>query len=50
MGLLIDGVWSDRWYDTKKTGGKFVRQISEFRNWITADGSSGFKAESGRYH
>ena len=50
MGLLIDGVWSDRWYDTEKTDGKFVRQKSEFRNWITADGSSGFKAESGRYH
>jgi glutathionyl-hydroquinone reductase len=50
MGLLIDGVWSDRWYDTKKTDGKFVRQESKFRNWITADGSSRFKAESGRYH
>ncbi|MEL6439347.1 MAG: glutathione S-transferase family protein [Cyanobacteria bacterium J06621_8] len=50
MGLLVDGVWSDRWYDTKKTGGKFVRQQSEFRNWITADGSNGFKAEPGRYH
>ena len=50
MGLLINGVWSDRWYDTKKTGGKFVRQESEFRHWITADGSSKFKAESGRYH
>ncbi len=50
MGLLIDGVWSDHWYDTKKTDGRFVRQKSEFRNWVTADGSSGFKAESGRYH
>lgn len=50
MGLLIDGVWHDRWYDTEKTGGKFVRQDSKFRNWITADGSSGFKAEAGRYH
>ena len=50
MGLLVDGVWQDRWYDTKKTGGKFVRQDSLFRNWVTADGSSGFKAEAGRYH
>ena len=50
MGLLVDGVWHDRWYDTGKTGGKFVRQNSQFRNWITADGSSGFKAEAGRYH
>lgn len=56
MGLLIDGVWHDKWYDTKKTGGRFQRQDSAFRNWITADGSagpsgdSGFKAEAGRYH
>ncbi|BAQ61610.1 glutathione S-transferase [Geminocystis sp. NIES-3708] len=56
MGLLIDGVWHDQWYDTSKTQGKFVRQASQFRNWITPDGSagitgkSGFKAELGRYH
>ncbi|MBO9399798.1 glutathione S-transferase family protein [Shimia sp. R9_3] len=56
MGLLVDGKWTDQWYDTKSTGGKFVRSQSQFRNWITADGSSGpsgtdgFKAESGRYH
>jgi putative glutathione S-transferase len=56
MGLLVDGVWHDTWYDTKKTGGKFVRNASQFRNWITADGSpgpsgsGGFKAEAGRYH
>ena len=30
--------------------GEFVRKQSSFRNWITKDGSSGFKAESGRYH
>ncbi|HEY4202915.1 MAG TPA: glutathione S-transferase family protein [Devosiaceae bacterium] len=56
MGQLIDGRWSDQWYDTKKTGGKFVRGQSGFRNWVTADGSAGpsgsggFKAEAGRYH
>ncbi|WP_170236755.1 glutathione S-transferase family protein [Streptococcus hyovaginalis] len=56
MGLLVDGVWQDKWYDTKSTGGKFVRSQSQFRNWITKDGSAGpsgkegFKAESGRYH
>lgn len=56
MGLLVDGEWADKWYDTKSTGGKFVRQDAGFRNWITADGSAGpsgsggFKAESGRYH
>jgi putative glutathione S-transferase len=56
MGMLVDGVWQDVWYDTKKSGGKFVRKASAFRNWITADGSAGptgnggFKAEAGRYH
>jgi putative glutathione S-transferase len=56
MGLLVDGVWHDQWYDTAKTGGRFVREDSRFRNWVTADGSpgptgkGGFKAEPGRYH
>ncbi|MEM8791175.1 MAG: glutathione S-transferase family protein [Pseudomonadota bacterium] len=56
MGLLVDGTWQDKWYDTKKSGGRFVRQDASFRNWVTADGSAGpsgaggFKAESGRYH
>ena len=56
MGLLVDGVWQDKWYDTKSTGGKFERSAAQFRNWITADGSAGpsgsdgFKAEAGRYH
>ena len=56
MGLLVEGKWSDQWYDTKKTGGKFVRTTTQFRNWITPDGASGptgsggFKAESDRYH
>ncbi|MCB2055063.1 MAG: glutathione S-transferase family protein [Geminicoccaceae bacterium] len=56
MGLLVDGRWQDRWYDTDETGGRFERQDSVFRNWITADGSpgpsgeGGFPAEAGRYH
>ncbi|MDS1310582.1 glutathione S-transferase family protein [Marinobacter xiaoshiensis] len=56
MGLLVDGKWQDKWYDTSKTGGKFEREAARFRNWVTADGSpgpdgeGGFKAESGRYH
>ncbi|MCL4118787.1 UNVERIFIED_CONTAM: hypothetical protein GTU68_062783 [Idotea baltica] len=56
MGLLVDGIWSDNWYDTKSSDGKFVRSTAGFRNWITPDGSvgpsgtDGFKAESGRYH
>jgi putative glutathione S-transferase len=56
MGLLIDGVWHDQWYDTRGTEGRFVRQASQFRNWVTPDGrpgttgKGGFPAESNRYH
>jgi len=49
MGFLKQGEWADEWYDTKKSGGKFVRQDSQFRNQVTADGKNGFKAEAGRY-
>lgn len=28
----------------------FVRQNARFREWVTADGSSGYAAEPGRYH
>jgi glutathionyl-hydroquinone reductase len=41
VGLLVDGVWFDQWYDTKSTGGRFVRQVSMFRNWVTPDGAPG---------
>ena len=50
MGLLVDGEWRDQWYDTSKSGGRFVRSDAQFRSAVTADGSSDFKAESGRYH
>ncbi|NYZ15042.1 glutathione S-transferase family protein [Azospirillum sp. RWY-5-1] len=50
MGLLIEGRWSDRWYDTKSTGGAFVRSESRFRDRVAADGSTRFAPEAGRYH
>ncbi len=56
MGQLVDGKWTTGWYDTKKTGGRFERTQSGFRNWVTADGApgpsgqGGFKAEADRYH
>ena len=56
MGLLVDGKWHDEWYDTEKSGGKFVRDDAKWRDWVTADGapapgrSRGFKAEPDRYH
>lgn len=49
MGLLVDGKWQDQWYDTKGDG-HFKRESAQRRNWITASGDSGFKAEAGRYH
>ena len=50
MGMLVEGKWTDKWYDTKSTGGRFKRKESTFRNWIRADGSTDFQPESGRYH
>ena len=56
MGLLIEGQWHDRWYDTKSSNGRFLRSEAQFRNWVTADGSAGptgkggFAAEKDRYH
>ncbi len=56
MGLLQDGQWVDQWYDTKNSDGKFLREDSQFRHWITADGSrdssqpNNFPAATDRYH
>jgi glutathionyl-hydroquinone reductase len=51
MGMLVDGQWRDEDppAETGKTGA-FQRVESAFRDRVTADGSSGFKAEAGRYH
>lgn len=46
--VMVEGRWAqDTEHDRK---GRFVRHESVFRNRVTADGSSGFKAEPGRYH
>lgn len=56
MGLLVNGVWQDKWYDTNSTGGRFERAASSFRHWLTSDGSAGptgragFEAAKDRYH
>ena len=55
--MLIDGKWTDTWQPVQKADdkGRFVRQVSSFRNWITPDGrpgptgEGGFEAEAGRY-
>ena len=47
MGFLVDGVWQDKWYDTRKSGGKYIRDEARNRNWVTADGQSGPSGEGG---
>ena len=55
MGLLVDGHWQDKWYESSKDGA-FQREQAQRRNWVTADGQpgpsgeGGFTAEAGRYH
>ena len=49
MGLLVDGVWHDQWYDTESTGGRFERPETVFRRWV-GDADGQFPAVSGRYH
>jgi putative glutathione S-transferase len=55
MGLLIDGVWQENDVETKESGGRFISQEAQFRNWVTADGSAGptgkggFKVGMSRY-
>jgi len=49
MGRLVDGVWTTADYKTDAKG-RFEREPTRFRDWITADGSSGFPAVAGRYH
>ena len=50
MGLLVKGKWVDQWYDTKSSKGEFVRQESQFRQWIKQDRSTPFMPEKNRYH
>lgn len=55
--MLVNGQWTKDWtpVQAKDDKGRFIRQTSSFRNWVTADGAagptgtSGFKAEPGRY-
>ncbi len=56
LGIMIEGHWHDRWYDTKGAGGRFVRSERQFHNLLTPDGADGptgmggYQAEAGRYH
>ncbi|MEQ9235652.1 glutathione S-transferase family protein [Coleofasciculus sp. E2-BRE-01] len=48
-GMLVNGQWTKEPYQQDPEG-RFKRNPTKFRNWVSADGSTGFKAESGRYH
>lgn len=54
MGLLVEGEWKDKWYDTKESGGEFRRPTTTFRESIgetkDAAGNIKYPAEKGRYH
>ncbi|WP_154180168.1 glutathione S-transferase family protein [Vibrio furnissii] len=50
MGKLVEGVWQNVWYDTKSSGGRFVREDAGFRGWIDNDADAQFAPEPGRYH
>ena len=55
--MLVNGIWQNNWHpvQAKDEQGRFVRQTSTFRNWITPDGApgptgtGGYAAEKGRY-
>jgi glutathionyl-hydroquinone reductase len=49
MGMLVEGRWQDEDPPANAANGRFVRTDSTFRDRVTRDGSSGFKAEAGRY-
>jgi len=50
--MLVDGKWSADWHpiQAKDQKGGFVRQDSQFRDFVSPSGEGGFKAEAGRYH
>lgn len=50
MGKLVEGVWHDVWYDTKSSGGRFVRGDTRFRSEIVPDPQAQHQAAKDRYH
>ena len=50
MGMMVNGRWQDEDTPMASSDGSFVRPESGFRDRVTRDGSSGFKAEAGRYY
>lgn len=50
MKLMIDGVWRGDMEPTPELEAQRMIHAGRFRDRVTADGSSGFRAEAGRYH
>lgn len=50
MGQLVNGEWQTEALLAKNSNGKFKRQDSSFRNWLSDDPDAEFPAEAGRYH
>lgn len=50
MGKLIDGTWVPSPELATHQNGRFVREESSFRHWVSHDENSDFPAEAGRYH
>jgi glutathionyl-hydroquinone reductase len=48
-GMMVEGKWTTNW-NRSDASGKFIPKPTTFRDQVTADGSSGFKAAVGRYH
>ena len=56
--MLVNGQWKAKWdpVQSQDEAGRFIRQASQFRHWITPDGrpgttgEGGFAAEPDRYH
>lgn len=49
MGHLLNGAWTHDDVLVESEQGLYVKKPSQFRNWITRDGGSGYPAEAGRY-
>lgn len=49
MGFLVEGRWTTQWYGSDAHG-RFVRESTQFHGRVSADGSTGFPVEAGRYH
>lgn len=50
MGFMENGIWRQEDFAKRNKDGRYIRSDTQFRDRVSADGSSGFPAEAGRYH